>query len=330
MPAFPKPKFPFTYNLQEEINNLRQHKQARQIPNKDDSHLLIATWNLANFGIQQRRDDDIKLIAEIVSWFDVIALQEVRQNLIDLKNLLSFLHPNYKTVYTDASGNNERMVFIYDSSIIKTRELVGEVAPYPSDLKNIKLGGVTAKFDGFDRNPFVQSFVWKTLEFCLVNVHLYFGSSKDTKKSMERRQLETYALARWAKMQEEVKYNAESDIILLGDYNLPHMKEDDPIYSTLKKFGIILTEHSTQIGATLPSEAKSRTTDVFQYDQIAFFPNTSHHYTGETGTFDFDGVIFKKLWQEVEEKKKKQSQFNGYVKYYLSDHRPLWGRFKLE
>ncbi len=328
MPAFPKPKFPFSYNLQEEIDNLRQHNQARQIPAKDDEHLLLATWNIANFGIQQRRDDDLKLIAEIVGWFDVIALQEVRQNLTDLKKLLLLLGQNYSTVFTDASGNNERMVFIYDISKIKTRELVGEVAPYVSDLKNIKFEGVKTKFDGFDRNPFIQSFNWNNLDFCLANVHLYYGSAKDSKKSMERRQLETFAVARWAKMQKEQKHNAEENIILLGDFNLPHMEPDDPIYKALTKFGMILTEHSTLIGATLPSEAKSRTTDVFQYDQIAFFPNMNNHYTSETGTFDFDGAIFKKLWQEVEEKKKKQSQFNGYVRYYISDHRPLWGRFK--
>lgn len=328
MPAFPKPKFEYNYNLGSEIKNLRQHKKLRQIPEKGDAHLLIATWNLANFGIQKRRDEDLKIMAEIIGWFDVIALQEVRQNLADLKKLHAYVNGKYSALYTDTSGNDERMVFLYDNKKIKTRELVGEVAPYTRDLKNIKFESVTSKFEGFDRNPFVQSFRWKNFEFCLTNVHLYFGSSKNKKKSIERRQLETYAVARWAKMQRSKKYDAEPNIILLGDFNLPHMEKDDPIYKALTKFGMILTEHSTQIGTTLPSEPTSKTQKLYQYDQIAFFPNIKEHYTTETGTFDFDTAIFKKLWEEVQNKTKKQSQFNGYVKYYISDHRPLWGRFK--
>jgi endonuclease/exonuclease/phosphatase family metal-dependent hydrolase len=328
MPAFPQPTFTYNYEIEEEISNLKLHKKERQIPEKNEENLLIATWNLANFGIQKRRDTDLKIMAEIIDWFDVIALQEVRQNLSDLQKLISFLNGKYSTVFTDVSGNSERMVFLYDTKKVNRRELVGEVAPYPKDLPNIKFESAKTKFDGFDRNPFIQSFRWKEFEFCLANVHLYYGSQKESKKSMERRQLETYAVARWANMQKEEKYNAEPNVILLGDFNLPHMEKEDPVYKVLTKFGMILTEHSTLIGATLPSESRSSAKEVYQYDQIAFFPSISQRYTNETGTFDFDAAIFKKLWNEVEQKKKKQSQFNGYVKYYISDHRPLWARFK--
>ena len=153
MPPFPKPKFAYDYTLATEIKNLRQHKKKRAIPTKDSGHLLIATWNLANFGIQQRREKDHALIAEIVSWFDVIALQEVRQNLGDLKDVMTKLGKKYATVYTDTSGNDERMVYVYDAKKVSRRELVGEVATYPSDLKNIKFESVKEQFQGFDRNP---------------------------------------------------------------------------------------------------------------------------------------------------------------------------------
>ena len=35
MPVFPKPKFPFEYEVEAEINFLRQHKQVRQIPKRE-------------------------------------------------------------------------------------------------------------------------------------------------------------------------------------------------------------------------------------------------------------------------------------------------------
>ena len=39
------------------------------------------------------------------------------------------------------------------------------------------------------------------------------------------------------------------------------------------------------------------------------------------GIFDFDGAVFRDLWGET---KAAQARFRSYVRYYLSDHRPLW------
>jgi hypothetical protein len=51
------------------------------------------------------------------------------------------------------------MTFLYDSEKVKSRELTGEVAVAPSDLKNVTLPETTvAKFEGFDRNPYIASF----------------------------------------------------------------------------------------------------------------------------------------------------------------------------
>ena len=38
----------------------------------------------------------------------------------------------------------------------------------------------------------------------------------------------------------------------------------------------------------------------------------------------FDGGVFKALWQS-----KTPSQFRSYIRYYMSDHRPLWAEFQL-
>ena len=40
------------------------------------TRLLIATWNIANFGVQERTGDDRQLIADVVGWFDAFAVQE--------------------------------------------------------------------------------------------------------------------------------------------------------------------------------------------------------------------------------------------------------------
>jgi hypothetical protein len=74
MPPFPKPDFAYQCFLGPQIKALNAHKTKRQVLDKVQSRLLILTWNLANFGQQERTDDDLAIIAHIMSWFDVIAV----------------------------------------------------------------------------------------------------------------------------------------------------------------------------------------------------------------------------------------------------------------
>jgi len=58
MPAFPKPGFEFEYKVAGEITALRNYrdtKPGRTIPKKADNNLLLATWNIANLGVQHKR-----------------------------------------------------------------------------------------------------------------------------------------------------------------------------------------------------------------------------------------------------------------------------------
>lgn len=65
MPAFPKPQFPCVVDLQRErtnIQNYRDTKPGRNIPAKTNNTLLLATWNIANLGLQDRQAEHYKLI----------------------------------------------------------------------------------------------------------------------------------------------------------------------------------------------------------------------------------------------------------------------------
>jgi endonuclease/exonuclease/phosphatase family metal-dependent hydrolase len=319
MPAFPKPKFTYNYNVQTEIKALRQWRDTqpgRAIPGKSANRLLVVTWNLANFGVQERRDADYQLIAEILSWFDVAALQEVNEDLEGLRALQKFLPSKFAAIFSDAAGNNERMTFLYDRTKVTLLEQVGEIAIAPADLDDVKLEGITQKFQGFDRNPYLAAFKAGSFTFLLANAHLYFGK-EDEAASIGRRCLEAYAVARWADLNVKSKYAYARDIIVMGDFNLPKVEPTDPVYKALTRRGLQLPAHSTQIGSAIASDS--------HYDQIAFFPSqTKQEFTGQCGVFDFDGAVFRWVWQN-----KTPTQFNGYVKYYISDHRPLWAEFKL-
>lgn len=311
MPVFPKPKFAFEYDPKTEATRLREHKKARAIPKREPGKLLVATWNIANLGAQQRRDQDLSIIAEIVSWFDIVAVQECRENFGNLFDIQKKLPKSYRIIMSDASGNDERMAFLYDSRKLSIEEEVGEIAFPPSQFKSVKLPGIDVPFSGFDRNPYLAAFSVGSTSMMFVNVHLYFGD--ETPESMARRSLETFAVAKWADLRKNSPYSFTRELVALGDFNMPKCEPGDPIYKALTKFGLELPDHSTQITSSISSNAN--------YDQIAFFPETTRKYfTGQKGVFDFDAVIFPDLWQNGINTK----NFKAYLRYYISDHRPMW------
>jgi endonuclease/exonuclease/phosphatase family metal-dependent hydrolase len=216
---------------------------------------------------------------------------------------------------SDIAGNKERMAFVYDTTKVAQLEKVGEVSVPPADFPQIKLPGIQRKFDGFDRNPYIVAFQAGTFRFQVVNVHLFYGSEKPA--DIERRSLETYAVARWCDLRRKSKYVYASDIIAIGDFNLPKTVPGDAIYDALTKRGLQLPQHSSEVGSSIASDN--------HYDQIAFFPGeTEQEFTDNTGVFDFDGAVFKTLWED-----RGRKDFLTYVRYFLSDHRPLWAEFAI-
>ena len=174
MPAFEDPGVQLPIDVSAEIRALerwRDHRSGRSIPPRHTAHLLVATWNIANLGdpAQQRTPQDLAILASLVSWFDLVAIQEAKRDLGDLRRLLECLPASWRTVFTDVAGNAERMVFLYDSSAVARRELAGEIAVPPAHHRHIRIKGIDRKFRGFDRNPYAVAFRKGNFEFTLVN-----------------------------------------------------------------------------------------------------------------------------------------------------------------
>jgi endonuclease/exonuclease/phosphatase family metal-dependent hydrolase len=323
VPAFRKPTFDYPYDVKAELKALRDYpkqpeKDDRAIPAKAANRLLLVTWNIANLGVQDRREKDYQLIAEILGWFDLAAIQETNDNLEGLRGIEAQLPKRYRALFSDPGGNNERFAFLYDSEKVEVLEEIGRVTVPPKDLKSVKLPGVEQPFEGFDRNPYLVSFRAGKLTFVLADVHLYFGGG-DEKAGMDRRCLEAYAVGRWADLRRRDKEAYTNNVLALGDFNLPSLDEDDPVYKALTGKGLQLPRHSTKVGG-------SNISDDAQYDQMAVFPGPIGEAIGQMGVFDFDGAVFRSLWGET---KAAQSKFRSYVKYYLSDHRPLWAELRI-
>jgi endonuclease/exonuclease/phosphatase family metal-dependent hydrolase len=319
MAQFGKPKFEFAYDIDSEIQRLRLHKAVRKIPERSADTLLAATWNIANLGAQARRDQDFALIGEILSWFDLVAVQECRDNFRDLLSIMQKMPPSYRFLMSDAAGNAERMVFLYDSQKLEHLEEVGEITIPPSVYKSIRLPGNDQKFSGFDRSPYLASFAAGRTSITFVNAHLFYGKSRDDALSIARRSLETFAMAYWARERTKPNNAFTRELVVMGDMNMPKSDDTDPIFMTLTKLGLEIPEHSTQIASNITKDAN--------YDQIAFLPGTTRDlYTGLKGVYDYDTVIFPELWQAG----KNVKNFNAYLRYYISDHRPMWVQLRIQ
>jgi endonuclease/exonuclease/phosphatase family metal-dependent hydrolase len=347
MPVFRKPRIDHPWDVDEEVAALRNYstlpgKEDRAIPPKAADRLLLATWNIANLGAQARRDKDHRLLAEVIGWFDLVAVQEVNGKLDGLRAILAEL-PGYRTVFNDAGGNNERFAFIYDADKVELQEEIGELTIPAADLPKIKLRDIPARFVGFDRNPMLASFTVRDTLLLLSSVHLYFGkgrgkgvpddedaavtrssaarSAAERRKEpppafgIDRRVLEAFAVAWWANKRHRDSSAYAQQVIALGDFNLPKRAQGDRVYDALTSKGMRLPEHSTRVGG-------SNVRDDAHYDQMAVWPGALDDAIEQVGIFDFDGAVFRTLWGAGT--KAEQQRFFGYVQYYLSDHRPLW------
>ena len=316
MPPFPEPSFAYAYDLDNEIAALRTYrrkKPGRQVPRKSAERLLLATWNIANLGVQDRLDSDYALMAEMIGWFDLVAVQEVNDDLRGIEAIHSKLPTRYELLFSDASGNQERQAFLYDTRKVSRLKEVGRLSIPPSELARIKIPGTKTPFGGFDRGPYLASFACGEFRFSLLNVHLFYGSKKAA--DVDRRRLETFAVAWWADQKHRDERSYVPEIVPLGDFNLPKSKPGDQIFDALISLGLEVPPHTSQIGSAIASDS--------YYDQIAFFPGTTKtRFTGASNVFDFDGALFQALWQE-----RPGGPFLSYARFHISDHRPLWAQF---
>ncbi|WP_321528556.1 endonuclease/exonuclease/phosphatase family protein [Sedimenticola selenatireducens] len=305
----------FIYAVETERQALVSTKALRGVPQKASNRLLTATWNLTNFGLQKRTDGDLALMAEIISWFDLVAIQEIADSLIHLRLLLSYLPASFRVILSDIGGNDERAGFLYDSDKLTRLELAAEVAVPPSDRRYIRLKGVSGAFEGFDRNPYAVAFRAGALEFTAVCAHLFFGSH--AYYDQDRRALEAYALARWADQRHKAAGAYSQNILVLGDLNLPIRGNSSNVYKALKAKRLILPQHSTSMGSNLAGDK--------DYDQVAFHAGGMQEaYGGHSGVFDFDhDPFFTDAWTIGPD------YFNNAVKYHIADHRPLWAEFEI-
>ncbi len=313
------------------IINLRK-QISKEIPKKTvKDTLLLASWNIRDFDSNKfkhgpRLKESYYYIAEILSAFDVIALQEINENLKALYKVMSIMGRNWDFIATDttegSSGNNERMVFLYDKGKVSFRDIAGEIVLPASKL----IEGERQ----FARTPFVVAFQSGWFKFMLCTVHIYYGSDTGTK--LNRRIKEIEGIVKFLSKRAD---DSKDNYIVLGDFNIVH--PEHKTMEALLKRGFIVPDKLRK-----PSNIGQ---DKY-YDQIAFKVNENELKLGDSkenaGVFNYYKSVFKNddfsTYRSEMNPEKRDSYKPGETQYYenvwrtfqMSDHLPMWAELKID
>lgn len=257
-----------------------------------DDNLLLATWNIRDFdsnkfGHGPRMAESFYYIAQIISSFDLVAVQEINKDLSAFKHLVYLLGPNWDFITTDqtegSSGNLERMTFLYDIRRVTFMNIAGEVVLPKNKL--IK-GDIQ-----FARTPFLVTFQSAWSKFSLCTVHIFYGSDSGAK--LERRINEIAGIAKFLKTRAD---KDKETLIVLGDFNIVD-HEHQTMKALLDNKFIIPEQIRNNPTGTNISQTK-------YYDQIGIRSKSRYFKLGEepnsAGTINFFNYIFS------------EKQFNNY------------------
>ena len=206
------------------LRALRQHFHDVKFPRKKTTEsLILGTWNLRNFDDDRfdygpREEEAYFYLAEIISWFDVIAVQEINVDLGPLRKLMRILGGRYKFVVTDVThsglgGNKERLGFIYDTNKVQFKGVAGEIVLPKKQL----IGDDGEQKRQFSRTPFGAEFQSGWFKFMFTTVHIYYGSNSKGDAKYGRRVDEIKAVAKYLAAESR---KSDANQILVGDFNI--------------------------------------------------------------------------------------------------------------
>ena len=325
---------------------------------KSDSSLLLATWNIRDFDSNKfkfgpRLPETFYYIAEILSCFDLIAVQEVNRDLSALDRVMQILGREWDYIATDTTegpgGNEERMAFVYNTEKIWFRKIAGEVVlpdgqlvvspkkvKAPKDQEVNEQPEVTTEEarQQFARTPFLVAFQSGWFRFSLCTVHIYYG--RNSGAQLKRRIAEIERLVKFfadrqdnASRQEKDRFGNVENYIMLGDFNV--ISPDHQTMEALKSEGFAVPE-------AIDGENVRKKGDHF-YDQIAVRVKDKRFRVVGGGLVDIYADVFRDEDREIykallpksdpekDEKfkaKTPEALYRKWRTWQMSDHSPLW------
>lgn len=346
-----------------------------QLPAKNaESDLLLATWNIRDFGKPENKRrgwgprfaESYFYIAEVLSRFDFIALQEINE-LDEWEKVLAILGPDWDWIATDVTdeeigGNGERLTYLWDKRKVHFQNVAGElvlptkllITKYP-DPKDDKDGdgkrdkpnpSDPTEIDGkpigqqFRRTPFAAMFQAAWFKFEICTAHLYYGSTSGG--PLKERTEEIERIGKFFGQRAERDIAEKRSLILLGDFNI--VSREHKMMEGLLKAGFTVPK---ALAKAPPTNAKK----TMFYDQIVFQAGKGEldylddETSGEVraGAVDLYEHVYTpdqradyKAQMEAASssdskgaKEDPEDYFLEWRTYQFSDHFPLWVQLKV-
>lgn len=335
--VFPRMKDAERKRTIENLLRLRAGLSNEISARRTDENLLVASWNIKEFGhMTKRLPESYFYIAEVLSRFDLIAIQEVKTSLRDLQIVLRLLGPDWSYVVNDITegreGNSERSGYILNRKRVQFAGLAGEIVLWDeltqdSTVKQLK------------RTPYITGFEAGWKRFAIVNLHLHPGASKTNA---------TYRGEEVAMLLKAIEKKAadsrlwSGNLILAGDFNLYDTSEVDQ--ETIERIA--------QAGYREVESLKGQDTNASQteaYDRLFIYYVPAFFTLGQTaegkengGVFNPFKYVFRPGQDEQVYKPYMKKHYGGTAKnldveadlkeYFdetwrrnqLSDHFPIW------
>ena len=291
-----------------------------------DENILIGTWNIREFGGLTEKwragDDDspkrdlhsLRVIAEVIQRFDIIAIQEVTGTLKALRHVMDFLGDDWGLALTDINrgnaGGGERRAYIFDRRRVQPSGLAGELVVPPEELDSIEEYALERQFA---RTPYAVSFRAGDKTFILVTLHVLYGDSAADRTP------ELRAIAEWLDRWARNVNSWDQNLIALGDFNIDRVGDDR--YEAFTSTGLYVPDALHDVPRTIFTDEDDPS--VKFYDQIAWFtgetgqPALSLDYR-RAGSFDFRQTALPR----------RDLSMNS-LSFRISDHFPLWTEFGL-
>lgn len=294
---------PLDLRSAEILRELQSRIQGLNLPpSKLDESILVAAWNIREFGKVKRDPLALHLVAEILGQFDLVSVVELREDLGELATVLSYLGPYWSVVYSDltedAGGNWERLAFVYDQRAVQFCGMAGSgIAPRE------KIGDEYISYKSFWRAPFSVAFRSGNFDFVAIAAHVRWGRTKAARID------EIGRFAKWVDTKVKREKRVDSDILVFGDFNTetPGMLE-------------ALLSQGLQVPGPLQN-IKTNLDHSKHYDHILHNANYTRAFTDKGGVANVFTQADAAWFPDVA-----PNRFS----YQLSDHFPVWALLRTD
>ena len=261
-------------------------KNIKKNDNINKGTIMLASFNVLRLG---EKEKDYRILAKIISKFDIIGLEEV-MNEKGLKKLRGYLEKETKSKWeyfiseNSVGSENYREYYGY----IYKKDLIDEQKP---------LGFYDEKNENeFMREPYGMYFKVKNFDFVFILAHSIFGDKEKQRVIEASNYINVYEYF--------MKKSKETDIIIAGDFNLPG---NDFGFRNLKLRYNVEPLLDADVELTTFSDTKL----VSSYDNFFINKSFTTEFNGKRGVYNF------------------LNNNNKYMKQYISDHLLIFSEYNI-